>query len=158
MLTRFLPFLNWLPEIGPRSLRADLIAGLDCRVDAEDMSVEVDQRSAAIAGVQRGICLDERLGEVRALRFRVCEDAGPASCAHDARADAGVQIEWGANGDDPLTNFERVRVAKLRDGQRNAFVGAASTPRRPEPLQRGLLPKPDTRHFDRSRPGGHSHS
>ena len=28
MLTRFLPFLNWLPEIGPRSLRADLIAGL----------------------------------------------------------------------------------------------------------------------------------
>jgi len=28
MLTRFLPFLNWLPEIGPRTLRADLIAGL----------------------------------------------------------------------------------------------------------------------------------
>jgi len=28
MLTRFLPFLTWLPEVGPRSLRADLIAGL----------------------------------------------------------------------------------------------------------------------------------
>ncbi len=28
MLTRFLPFLDWLPEVSPRSLRADLVAGL----------------------------------------------------------------------------------------------------------------------------------
>ena len=90
------------------SLVAATVGG-DGGVDADDFALEVDQRAARVAGIDRGVGLEE-LSPADATEFA-------ALPADDAGADGGLQIERIADRDHPVADLELVGVAKLRGGQ-----------------------------------------
>ncbi len=75
-------------------------------VDADDFAVEVHQRTAAVAGVDRGIGLDEALALVES-------DSAPLG-ADDSRGHGAFQSERIAQGQHPIADFHFIAVAQLR--------------------------------------------
>src|SRR5690606_8109375 len=65
------------PDAAPRGAR-----GADGRVDADDLALQVDQRAAGVARVDRGVGLDERLEPVVAQDALLAPDR-----ADDPRGD-----------------------------------------------------------------------
>ncbi len=82
-------------------------AGVDRGVDADHAALQVDQRSAAVARVDRRVGLDEVLVGGDA-------DLAAALGADDAGGDGVVQAEGVAHGDDPVARLELVAVAEAR--------------------------------------------
>ncbi len=78
----------------------------DGRVDANHFAADVEQRSAAVAGVNGRIGLQE----VLELRFRI--DIALLG-ADDARGHGGLEAEWRANGDGPVAHLHGVGIADL---------------------------------------------
>ena len=76
----------------------------DRRIDADDVSVEVDQRATAVARVDGGVRLDEILtvGDANSALF----------CTDDSRRDRAFQPERFTQGQDPLADFNFVAVAE----------------------------------------------
>ena len=88
-------------------------AGLDDRgVDADDPAAAVDERAAAVAGVQGGVGLDD-------VVHQVAGDAAqrPAQGADDAGGDGRFEAERAADGDDELADAQLRRVAERGVGQ-----------------------------------------
>ena len=80
----------------------------DRGVDSDHLAVEVDQRPAAIAGIDRGIGLD--------VIFTVDADSASGG-ADDAGSDRALQPERLAEGQHPIANLHGAAVAELGDGQ-----------------------------------------
>ena len=104
------------------SLSADRIAQIviTCgdglrAVDTDDLSVEIDQRSAAVAEVDRGIGLQIGVGVVVDRHFAFC-------CADDAERDRICQLvrrERVTDGEYIFANANLVRIAQLQRLQLN---------------------------------------
>ena len=79
------------------------------RIDADHFAIGVDQRSTAIARVDRGIGLNE-------IVIGTGADHPPFG-ADDARGDGMFQTERIADRHHPIANVQLARVAKLGEGQ-----------------------------------------
>ena len=84
----------------------------DERVDADHLAVNVDQRAAAVAGVDAGISLDKILVEHHLIR-----EHPPPLGAHVADGDAVIQLVRRADRDGELADLGLVRVTHLRGSQ-----------------------------------------
>src|SRR6476646_9592629 len=102
--------LNYEPHHVGRNRKSDALrpaaAGEDGGIDADEMPVHVDQRTAGIAGIDCGIGLDEELivGDAD-LRAREGRD--------DAARHRLPYAERIADGEHEVAHFESVRVAEL---------------------------------------------
>src|ERR1041385_3068553 len=88
-------------------------------IDADDFAVDVDERAAAVAGVDVGVGLDEVL--VHGLALAAADDGGATLGADVTEGDAVIEIEWRADGDGKFTHAGLAGVADLRDRQPFAF-------------------------------------
>ena len=84
----------------PRPLR------VDGGVDADDLPVQVEERAAAVAGVDRRVGLDEVVVGAGADRARLG--------AHDAHRDGVAEAERIADGDDVFADAQTVRSSRAR--------------------------------------------
>ncbi len=82
----------------------------DRGVDADELAVERDQRAARIAGVDRGVGLDEVL-----VAFRV--DPRPPERRDDAARHGLAEAEGIADGDDEIAHQQFLGIAKGHLGQ-----------------------------------------
>ena len=90
-------------------------AGRDGGVDADDGAARVEQRAAAVAGVDGGVGLDQVLERRGAAGLLVLDGDGAAEAGHDAPGDGlGVGAERAADGDGGLADLDRARVADPR--------------------------------------------
>ena len=82
----------------------------DGGVDADDLAAHVDERSAGVAGVDGGVGLEEGfvIGDA---------DARAAGGADDAARDGLFEAEGRTDGEDPVSDFERVGVAEFGGGE-----------------------------------------
>ena len=89
----------------------DVAAGLteDRGIDADHFAVGVDQRSAAVAGVDRGIGLNEIVVGTGADH--------PPLGADDSRGDGMFETERIADRHHPIADVQLARVAELGKGQ-----------------------------------------
>ena len=90
--------------------------GDDDGVDADDLSLEVQQGAAAVSGIDGGVGLEE------VLVAAGIEDPAPVLGADDPLGDGLVEPPRMADGHDPLTHFDLVRIAKGHVGE-GAFRG-----------------------------------
>src|SRR6185295_17494709 len=88
-------------------------ARIDLRVDADDFTVEVEERTAGVARVHRDVGLDER--------HEILARHGTTRGRHDARGHAVLERERRADGEHPLTRTQLRRIAELHDGELLAF-------------------------------------
>ena len=79
---------------------------IDRRIDADQLAVEIDQRAAGIAGIDGGVGLDEEA-------VVADSDLRARKRGNYALSDRLADGERVADGDDKVTDFERVRIAKL---------------------------------------------
>ena len=88
----------------------------DRGVDADDLASDAHQRTAGVAGVDRGVGLDEVLD---AAVVGVGQGQAPALGADDAGGDGEGQVlaQRVAHGEDPFTHPGRVAVAQRRGGE-----------------------------------------
>src|SRR5205823_938997 len=86
---------------------------VDRGVDADDFSLDVQQGAAGVAGVDRGVGLDE-VGEGAALLLR---RDGAAERGDDAGRDGAAEAEGVADGDDALADHQVARGADRRGGE-----------------------------------------
>ena len=102
---------------GQRKTHALISAALggDRGVDADDFAVDVQQRAAAVAGIDRGVCLNEALELLRALDVA-------AGRAHDSRRHCRFEAERGADRDRPVAHLDGVRIADARGSKRRSCV------------------------------------
>src|SRR5215472_123818 len=84
-------------------------------VDADDFAIQVDQRSAGVAGVDRCIGLNE------SLELPAGNDVTALS-RNDASRDGTSLAERAANGQYPIADLHAVRVTHLRGGQRTVHL------------------------------------
>ncbi len=84
--------------------------GGDGGVDADDLAGHVDQRSAGVAGVDRGVGLDGV--DVRRLARRVAGGDRPLERGDDARGHRGGEAQRGADGDDRVADVQRLRLTE----------------------------------------------
>ena len=77
------------------------------RVHADHLPVEIEQRAAAVAGVDRGIRLDHRADLILVEAFNA-----PPQRADDARRHRPRLVEGAADGDHFLTDEQRVRIGE----------------------------------------------
>ena len=82
------------------------------RVDADDLSVHVDERAAGVAVVERGVRLNER--HRHAVDVHVAVDGGDDAVGQCA---AQLHAERVANGVHRIADGQRVRVAEFRGGK-----------------------------------------
>src|SRR5690606_32799727 len=106
---------------GETVARVDAGRAGDGGVDADHRSGQVYERSAGIAGVDRGVSLDEvlerRCGRLtgRGRLLRGLDDVqGSSGGAHDPRRHGELQPQWAAERQDPLALPQVVRVAERR--------------------------------------------
>ena len=91
--------------------KSDALPGChDGGVDADNLAVDVQQRTARIAGIDGGVGLDEIL-----IRFDA--HVGASGSRDDADRHGPVQAEGVADGDSPLADFQLVRIAQDRGRQ-----------------------------------------
>ena len=97
---------------GDREADALRAAGLaeDHRVDADQASGHVDERTTGVAGVDGGIGLNEDL----AVGFA---NLGAGERGDDAGRDGLADPEWIADGEDEIADFERVAVFEGDGGE-----------------------------------------
>ena len=96
----------------------------DGRVEADDFAAEIHERAAAVAGVDRGVGLNEVLPvELVVAQIEIV----PALGADDAAGDALAQAERAADGQHEVADLERVAVAEPGGRQ---VARARSTARR----------------------------
>ena len=88
-----------------------LAAGVDSGIDAHQTAFEVEQGTAAVAGVDGGVGLDQ-VGEHAALAAD-----GAAQGRDHARGDGVVEAEGVADGDDGLAGHEVGGIAQGHGGQ-----------------------------------------
>ncbi len=82
-------------------------------VDADEPTLEIDQRTPAVAGVDGGVRLDEALH-----RELLAQDVDVARLgADDTRRDGGVQPHGVANGQHPFAHLHLVGVHQGQGGQ-----------------------------------------
>ena len=95
---------------------AIISAGTACnrRIQANDFPAEIDQRSAAIAGIDGSIGLDEVL--VKHLSFAQVEVAASLG-TDDASSHTLTQIEWTAECQDDFSHFRLAAVTNPRGCQ-----------------------------------------
>ena len=94
---------------GKRNTHESAGAAVYLRIDANNFTLQVEQWPARVTRVDRDIGLDERhVGIVR---------QAATLGRHDASRDRVFKAEGGANGGDPLTWFELVRVTNFYHGQ-----------------------------------------
>ena len=79
---------------------------LDRGIDADDLAGQIDERTAAVAGIDGGIRLQE-------VFVHVHVQAGPPLGADDAVRDGAGQPERCADGQDVIADVHGVAVAKL---------------------------------------------
>jgi len=82
----------------------------DKGVNADYLSIKIEQRPAGIAGIYGGIGLDE---------IFISGEAEPASAlsTYDAGSNGMAQVEGVADGKDPFANLEGVGVGQFKVGQ-----------------------------------------
>src|SRR6185295_9441984 len=84
----------------------------DGRVDPDDVAGAVEQRAAAVAGIDRGVRLDEAVEGRRPAGRLVLDRDLPVEAGDDpARDGFRVAAERAADGDGRLTNLESCRAA-----------------------------------------------
>ncbi len=89
---------------------ADALAlRVDGRVDADDLAAQVEERPAAVAGVDAGVGLDEVVVGAGADRAALGAD--------DAHRHRVAEAEGVADGDDVLADAQRLARAERGDGQ-----------------------------------------
>ena len=81
-------------------------------VDADDRARRIDQRPARVAGIDRGVGLDDILDHLAAVARQ-----GAVKRADDASGDGALQAHRAANGDDELPHLELIGVAQPRRAQ-----------------------------------------
>ena len=86
---------------------------VDHRVDADDAAFDVEQRPAGVAGIDRGVGLDE-IGEGAA---RFLRRNGTAEGGDDAGGDRAAEAERIADGDDGLADQQVGRRSDRRGEQ-----------------------------------------
>src|SRR5258708_4583536 len=87
-------------------------------VDAHDLAPGIDQRAAGVAGVERGVCLDDVVDKPAGLRAQ-----GSSEGADDSGGQSVLKAVGVADGDDQLSHADFMRVAQahgLEDGCVNA--------------------------------------
>ena len=107
------PLLDDLAHHSPRHVNRDRKADPniaaarrnDGRVDADEFSIEVNQRAARIARVDRGVGLDEVL-------IALLAKAGPTERANEAGGHGLTKAKGVADGDDKIADLERIAVAE----------------------------------------------
>ena len=121
---------------GHREADADRAAGRrdDQRVDAYDLAVEIEQRAAGIAAIDRGVGLD-----VAVVRSGI--DVAVAG-RNDARGNRATEAERVADRDHPFAEPQLVGIAEFHRDQR--FRRRREFQHR----QIGLLVDPDQRRLD----------
>src|SRR5439155_3560287 len=82
----------------------------DGGVDADALALEVDERAARIAGIDRRVSLDEVLIALDA-------EAAPAKRADDARGDGLTETERVADREDEVADLEAVGIAHRHGSQ-----------------------------------------
>ena len=82
------------------------------RVDANDLTVHIDERTAGVAVVERGVRLDQR--HRHAVDIDVAVDGGDDAVGQRA---AQIDAERVADGIDRVADRERVGIAELRGGK-----------------------------------------
>ena len=94
---------------------ADIAAtpGEDCGVDADQLALEVDERTARVADIDGGIGLNEILVGVGAE-----PQPGAADGADDAGGDGLAEAEGVADGDDVVAHLQCVGVRERQRRQR----------------------------------------
>ena len=100
----------------------------DRGVDADDLAGHVDQRAAAVAGVDRRVGLDRRVDVALPCASGPTFDR-PVQRADDAAGDGGVEAERRADRDDALADVEVAglpMVAGVRPETSSAWMTAVS--------------------------------
>ena len=92
---------------------------VDRHVDADDLSFDVQQRTAGVAGIDRGVGLDE-VGERARLILRRNRSAERGD---DSRRDRAAETERIADGDDALADHEIGRSSDRR-GRESLLIDA----------------------------------
>src|SRR3989304_3533504 len=112
------PAIDYLLHQGLRQVDGDgeaYVLGLpdDRRVDPYNLTLQVHQGAAAVAGIDAGICLDGIDDRVRAFLY----DA--SFSAHDASGHRGAarQVQGVADGYDVLPDLKLAHVPQLRRGE-----------------------------------------
>jgi hypothetical protein len=82
----------------------------DRRVDADELAIEGDERSARVAGVDGCVGLDVVLVAFLA-------EAAAAKRTDDARGHGLAEAEWIADGDDVISDLQPIGIADLDGGQ-----------------------------------------
>src|SRR5262249_1106431 len=80
------------------------------RIDSHDLAADVDERSAGITGINRGVGLDEAV--VRPAPGQVA-----ALAAHYTRSNGIIEAEWIADRHYPFAHFQLIGIAERRDRQ-----------------------------------------
>src|ERR671930_577817 len=83
--------------------------GGDLRVDADHAPGLVEQRPARVAGVDRGVGLDDLVDREAVGRLDLAPDAG-----HDALGRRAVQAERVADGDGGVAHLDLARIGELQ--------------------------------------------
>ena len=81
----------------------------DCRIDADNFSVQIHQRAATVAGVNRRICLQELFPS---------RDSDPARFgADDACRDGFIEAERRTHRHYPIADIQLITIADRGSGQ-----------------------------------------
>jgi hypothetical protein len=100
--------------------KADALSAHDHRgVDADDLAVGRNERSAGIAGIERGVGLDQIVDEAAGARAQRTAERG-----HDTRRHRRFETERIADGDHQLAALQLLGIAERRRRQRHRFVDA----------------------------------
>ena len=90
--------------------KADALRPRDDRgVHADDVPARIDQRSAGVSGIQRGVRLNDVVDEVAGLRAQRAAKRTDDTCRH-----RGLQTVRISKGDDELSGANRCRIGERR--------------------------------------------
>ena len=89
------------------------IHAIDQRVHADDTAVDIAKRAAAVAGIDRGVGLDEIGNRVTGG----AEQIAPAFPADHAASEGVIELEGRADGEGEFAYAQFVAVAHLHRGQ-----------------------------------------
>src|SRR5262249_53114555 len=94
------------------------VVGSNGGIDADDLAVQIDQRTAAGAGVDGGVGLEELLDS-----YGVPEaDLAAVTSADDAVADRLIEAKRAADGEHPTANFGVVAVTETGCRKVGCFI------------------------------------
>ncbi len=97
---------------------SDVAAGArqDGRIDADQLAAQIHQRAAGVAGIDRGVGLDEIL---IAAGLRI--DVAAAQRTDDSGGNGVLQSEWIADGDHIVADLELARITERHGDQIGLF-------------------------------------